>query len=228
VTLDRDETHHLLHVHRAEAGASFEATDGGGTLYRCRLLDGAESGARGEIIERVANAGELPTPIRLLIGQPSAPAAEAIVEHAVPLGVAAITFVGCRQSSQPPPNASRLERLARIALAGLKQSRRTRLPLIDSADSLEEALSGVPSGARFVADPNGGPFEPGLMDPAQSPINLAVGPPGGFHREESLALREAGFVAIALGPSRLTTETAAIALLSVLRNALAPGVLRRI
>jgi 16S rRNA (uracil1498-N3)-methyltransferase len=73
-------------------------------------------------------------------------------------------------------------------------------------------------GARFFADPEGqSRFEPpgGSL---QGFISLAVGPPGGFTAEEAGTLRMSGFEPISLGNSRLTTETAAIAILAVARN----------
>ena len=51
-------------------------------------------------------------------------------------------------------------------------------------------------------------------------VALAVGPPGGFIDWELGVLRGAEFRPISLGPSRLTTETAALALTALARNSL--------
>jgi 16S rRNA (uracil1498-N3)-methyltransferase len=228
LTLDRPETHHLLRVHRAERGASFEATDGEGTHYRCRLVDTAIGGARGEILERIAEVGELPGSIRLLVGLPDPRAAESIVEHAVPLGVAGIDFVLCERSPQAPLGSSRLGRMRRLAISGVKQSRRSRLPWIETKPSLAAALDGLGPGARFVADPGGSARGAAPSALTQAAAVVAVGPPGGFTEAEIRLLADARFDAIHLGNNRLTTETASIAILCDVRKALILTTLREI
>jgi 16S rRNA (uracil1498-N3)-methyltransferase len=235
VTLDPEESHHLLRVHRAEAGATFEATDGSGVLYRCRLVESPRTAARGEVVERVARSGELPGVVRMLVGLPEMHAAESLVEHAVPLGASEIVFVDCDRSGPATLGETRLERLRRLAVAGVKQSRRTLLPDIATAPSLSEALEGLlggreeqPASLRLMADPSGaGPATRLGLDP-QSIVITAVGPPGGFSGREEALLRDAGFTPISLGNNRLTTETAALALLCEARNLLRPEPLRPI
>jgi 16S rRNA (uracil1498-N3)-methyltransferase len=229
VTLDPEESHHLLRVHRAEAGAPFEATDGSGVLYRCRLVESSRAAARGEVVERVARSGELPGAVRMLVGLPEFHAAESLVEHAVPLGASEIVFVHCERSGPATLGETKLERLRRLAVAGVKQSRRSLLPAISIAPSLSEALEGPPeaigdepSSLRLVADPAGALPGSRSEQGSQTIVVTAVGPPGGFSDREGGLLREAGFIPISLGCNRLTTETAALALLCEARNLLNP------
>jgi 16S rRNA (uracil1498-N3)-methyltransferase len=218
LTLDPTETHHLLRVHRALPGAPFEAVDGTGHLYRC-VLESADGGrAAGRILERVEGAGELARPVHLLVGLSSAGSVEAVVEHAVPLGAASIDFVAAERSGRPPLGPERLARLLRLARAGLKQSRRSRLPSLRSSASVEAALSALAPGRGYVADPGGVPWTDPPQTGIQKPVVISVGPPGAFTDRELATLLERGFSRIYLGPSRLTTETAAIALLSIVRK----------
>lgn len=218
LTLDPEESHHLLHVHRAAVGASFVAVDGAGGTYECRLESADGGVAVGSVTHRSVDQGELPVPISLLVGLPDAGPAETVVSHAVPLGASAIDFVACTRSGRPPLGQARLDRLSRIAVSGLKQSRRSRLPDIRSSPSVEAGVSLLSPGARFLADPDGRPGLQLAEEPLQAPISLAIGPPGGFTPEEAGSLRAAGFEPISLGCSRLTTETAAITILVVARN----------
>ena len=211
LALDADESRHLLRVFRAEPGTLFDVTDGAGTRYRCRLVEDHHGEARAEIVEREAGAGELPASIHLVVGLPDFHAAETIVEHAVPLGAASIVFAVCRRSGREALSTSRIERLERIAVAGVKQSLRSRLPVLGSVPSLAAALAGAHGGLRLQADPGGASTIPRLKESPQRPITLSVGPPGGFDDGEAAELRDAGFAAISLGPNRLTTETASIA-----------------
>ncbi|HEU4725386.1 MAG TPA: RsmE family RNA methyltransferase [Candidatus Eisenbacteria bacterium] len=220
LTLDAEESRHLLRVFRAETGTLFEATDGAGIHYACRLVDEHHGEARAEILSRTEGAGEYAPAIHLLVGLPETRAVEVIVEHAVPLGVASIVFAACRRSGRDELGEAKMERMERIAIAGVKQSLRSRLPILGTTPNLQTALEAVPRGPRFVADVAGGGPIDGLKDSPQLPVTLAVGPPGGFDDGEAASLRAADFQPISLGPSRLTTETASLAILGVARNAI--------
>ncbi|HKW50717.1 MAG TPA: 16S rRNA (uracil(1498)-N(3))-methyltransferase [Candidatus Eisenbacteria bacterium] len=216
--LDREESHHLLNVFRAIPGTRFVAVDGAGGTYECHLESSDRGVAVGTIEHRSTGKGELSVPITLLVGLPDAGPTETVVAHAVPLGASAIDFVASARAGRPALGPSRLGRLSRVAVSALKQSRRSRLPSIRSSASLEEAIGLLGEGPRYAADPASPSRIKPASDKLQGFISLAVGPPGGFTDEESGTLREYGFRPISLGDSRLTTETAAIALLAVIRN----------
>lgn len=242
--LGGDESHHLLHVFRAAPGTLFDAIDGRGFLYHCVLEEGAARAAGaavGRIESREDNSGELPVSLALLVGLPDFAQVETIVEHAVPLGATIIDFAVVARSGRDPLPPGRLDRMLRIARSSLKQSRRTRLPILRSSDGLERALEGLESGqlggvsggsgeglarqvvARLMADPMGDPVISLPSDLGQSPqstVIMAVGPPGGFLESEWALLRSRQFASISLGPSRLSTSTASLAVLASVRNLL--------
>jgi 16S rRNA (uracil1498-N3)-methyltransferase len=219
--LSPEESHHLLHVHRAKPGTPFQATDGAGSFFECVLESVERRAAVGRILERREEAGELPRRIEVLVGMPDRRALEQIVTHAVPLGVSAIDFVACERSERGSLGPQQLARLLRIARAALKQSRRSRLPSLQSSRSVASAAKALGAGAeRYVADPEGKLFAPSLPQNPQAAIQLAIGPPGGFTESERQVLLGEEFTPIYLGPSRLTTETATLAFLGLARNSL--------
>ena len=218
--LSAEESHHLLRVFRATPGTPFQATDGQGAFFECVLESVERRSAVGRIVERREGWGELPRSIHLLVGLPEWRAVEQVVEHAVPLGASAIDFVVCDRSGREVLGAQRIARLERIARAALKQSRRSRLPILSSSPSLAGAVRALNPGERYYGDPAGRPFSRSSTESPQTPLQLAVGPSGGFTEEERRFLTEAGFSPISLGPSRLTTETASLALISLARNSL--------
>jgi 16S rRNA (uracil1498-N3)-methyltransferase len=217
--LGAEESHHLLHVHRAREGAPFEATDGRGRFYEC-VLESAQDRAVGRIVRTTEDQGELPRGLELYVGLPEWRAVEQVIEHAVPLGASAIDFLPCERSGRDAIPASRLARLERVARAGIKQSRRSRLPRIMSSESLPILLKSLGPGDRLLADPEGRPLLHEITTSSQLPVQVAVGPPGGFAPEERRLLLESEFRPISLGPSRLTTETASLAVLALARNSL--------
>ena len=218
LTLSAEESHHLLRVHRAREGTPFEAVDGKGNLYRCAVRSVERRAVIGKILDRARDMGELKRPFEVLVGMPDWGPVEAIVEHAVPLGVTLLDFVPCERSTPVVLGEQRLGRLERIARAGLKQSRRTRLPVLRSSPSLGQSVTAIGAGVRLVADPDGPSAGASTVGTAQGAISLAVGPPGGFTQEEYGFLRTQGFRPISLGNNRLSTETATIALISIVRN----------
>jgi 16S rRNA (uracil1498-N3)-methyltransferase len=220
LTLDREESRHLLRVHRAHPGTPFEAVDGEGGTFHC-VLESAEDGlARGRVERVERDRGELRATIHLLVGIPEPGAAESLVEHAVPLGAGLLDFVACERSGRPALGPARLDRLIRLARSGVKQSKRSRLPVLRSSDSLASAVALAPPGTRLAADPGGGRLEIEANEAGQPAVTLAIGPPGGFSDPELGVLQGGGFRLISLGPNRLTSQTAAVTLLAVCRNAL--------
>jgi len=207
--LSPDESHHLLRVHRAKEGTPFQAIDGEGSFFECVLESVERRAAIGRIVGRREGVGELTRTIVVLVGLPDSGDVDEVVAHGV-----------CERSGRAALKSPRLGRLGRIARAGLKQSRRTRLPEMRSSGSLGEALKHLPSGLRFAADPAGEEPTPALVKTSEDPVTLAIGPPGGYTEGERRLLQEEHFSIISLGPSRLTTETAALALISLARNSL--------
>src|SRR5262245_11006571 len=221
LTLNSEESHHLVRVHRATEGTPFTAVDGTGVAYDCEVESIDGDGVTARITARQPGRGELPFAVHVLVGLPDMGPAEAVMEHVVPPGASRIDFVACARSGRAALGPNKIERLLRIARAGLKQSRRCRSTAIVSSSSLADAVATLPQGLRVVADPWGGRIE-AFQGPYPA-ISLAVGPPGGFDSEEYSLLAKAGFQPISLGPSRLTTETAAITLLALARNRLLPN-----
>jgi 16S rRNA (uracil1498-N3)-methyltransferase len=223
LTLSPEESHHLLHVHRARAGTPFEATDGEGHFFDCVLESVERRSAVARILKRRSDVGELRISLAILVGMPDWRAMEQIVAHGVPLGVTVFDFVACDRSAGDALSPQKLERLGRIARAALKQSRRSFLPAIGSSPSLASSVRMLEKSMRYFADPGSEDrvaATASLPKTTEEAISLAVGPPGGFTEEERRVLLGGHFAPISLGPSRLTTETATLALISLARNTL--------
>jgi 16S rRNA (uracil1498-N3)-methyltransferase len=216
--LTDEESHHLLRVFRAAPGALFQATDGRGMTFDCLLVSGARGRAVGRVTARRPGAGELPVPLCIMAGLPEPAAAEELVIRAVPLGATHILFFRAERSERWRPIPARLARLERLARAALKQSRRSRLPCIQFAAGPEEAIEAAPEGSRHVADPDGGSWSEVEVSGASGGAVLGVGPPGGLAEREKALFVRGGFSGICLGPSRLTTQDAASAMLALARE----------
>lgn len=109
-------------------------------------------------------------------------------------------------------------------IEGLQQAGDTILPEVTIhrrfKKLVEDELDAMcPSGARLVAHPGGPPLPPAAV--AQAPrVLLAVGPEGGWTDYEIGLLAAHGFTMTGMGPRKLRTDTACIALLALVNDAM--------
>lgn len=133
---------------------------------------------------------------------------EWFVEKAVETGIGEITPLQCDHSERIKLKPDRLEK---VAISALKQSRQTHLAKINPLESFNEFISRPLSGSKFIAyvdDKN----DLLLLSKTYEEGNatILIGPEGDFSQSEINAAVNAGFVPISLGKNRLRTETAAL------------------
>ncbi len=211
VEIAGDEAHYLARVVRARSGETVSVTDGRGALGTLEILEvGAVVRARRVRVERRAR----PATLALWCGAPEGDRADWLVEKAAELGVATFVPVNFRRARWER-FAARRERWERLATAALRQSRSAyRLELTEPV-SLAEALAMAGAVAtRWVCSPDGRPLG-GLPAVADGRVIGVVGPSSGFVEDELKVLSENAFDPICLGPVRLRTETAALALAAI-------------
>ncbi len=205
IALPDDEAHYVTRVCRARAGERLQATDGRGALAALTLL-----AVHGTVTVRVESIDRRSPrrSARVLCGVPEGQRADWLVEKLAELGIERLVLVDCARGSWPEA-APRLERLRRVAVAALRQSRRRWLMDTVAPVPLDEAIASVPPEAtRWLA------AESGTVPPRAASEGLAVGaigPAAGFDPAETDAFALAGFAPIALADGRLRCETAAVA-----------------
>ena len=109
-----------------------------------------------------------------------------------------------------------------LLIEGLQQARDTWLPAVSVhrqfkvliEDDLDELFR---RGRRLVADPSA-KARPGTS--TKERVLLAIGPEGGWNDFELNLLEARGFARVGMGPRTLRTDTACIALLAVVHDAL--------
>ena len=112
-----------------------------------------------------------------------------------------------------------------LLIEGLQQARDTSVPLVSVHRRLkvlvEDHLDGIcPTTYRFVADPSGTPDQVRVKD-GDARVLLAVGPEGGWNDYERALFAAHGFQTFSIGPRTLRTDTACVALLTLMHQALA-------
>lgn len=204
--LGPEESHYLARVVRARPGDGVSVTDGAGGLAEVRLTRIA-SACEGEVVQRTHEPRR--RALTLACGAPEGERADWLVEKLAELGVARLQPLDCDRGGWERADQRR-ERWARLARAALRQSRSRHAMAILPPVAFEQWLTSEPPGCRLLADPSGAAAvaAPRL---AMARCAIAVGPSGGFSEQERKAMQENGFQCVALAPSRLRTETAAMA-----------------
>jgi len=226
VTLSRDETHHLLHVMRAQSGHVIEVINGVGGYGTAEVVGAERKGARIRMInrEQADRATPVITFVQALVREQKM---DFIVQKAVELGAATIIPVETTNSVVRLPAgraAAKKDRWDRIALGAAKQCGNPWLPEISEPGTLKayldqptshdvSLLCSLEAEAQSLKDVLGAAS-------ASQTVRVFIGPEGDFSPEETSALRQAGAIPVTLGDTVLRAETAAVYMLSVLHYAL--------
>ena len=218
------DVNHMSNVLRMKQGEEVWISDGGKKEYRCAI----EAFSADEVLLHIIYAQEpdyeLSSRIYLFQGLPKADKMELIIQKAVELGAYEIIPVEtkrCVVKLDGKKAAKKVERWQQIAESAAKQSKRMLIPNVHQVLSFKEALKYAESmDIRLI------PYElaKGMqetkeilaaIEPGQS-IGIFIGPEGGFEEKEVEAAISEGAKPITLGKRILRTETAGLAILSVL------------
>lgn len=214
--LPLDEAKHALRVLRLGVGDELYLMDGAGLFLRAEIV--GQTGHRchyavlEELPQRRAWQGHLhiamaPTKMNERV--------EWMAEKATEIGVDEFSFVDCQFSERHQLKTDRVER---IVVSAVKQSRKAWMPRVNVMRPLEQFLREERSGGRFICHC----YNPADISPASSrePLlsllddhsdaTVLIGPEGDFSVEEVRLAESLGWRSVTLGTSRLRTETAAM------------------
>lgn len=218
------DVNHIANVLRMKQGEELWISDGGKCEYRCTIEAFEPDEVLLHIIYSQEPDYELPSRIYLFQGLPKADKMELIIQKAVELGAYEVIPVETRRcvvKLDGKKAAKKVDRWQQIAESAAKQSKRMLIPHVHEVISFKEALKYAESmDIRLI------PYElaKGMqetkeilaaIEPGQS-IGIFIGPEGGFEEKEVEAAIEGGAKPITLGRRILRTETAGLAILSVL------------
>ena len=219
-----DDINHIKNVLRMTAGEKVVVSCGQGTDYYCIIEDIQETGVTLRIQEEKPAVTELPVRIVLFQALPKVDKMELVIQKAVELGASEVVPVRSRRcvvKLDAHREAKKLARWRAIAESASKQSGRGSLPQIHDSMDFGKALEYAQELDSVLI-----PYE--LCDAIdesqhivqravrQNSIGIFIGPEGGFERSEVEAAVRSGALPVSLGKRILRTETAGLAVLSVL------------
>jgi 16S rRNA (uracil1498-N3)-methyltransferase len=220
VTFDSADARKIATVLRLRTGDRVEAIDSAATLFdACVAVDGHLVTARLESVR--ARRADTAAAIDLAQGVPKGQKMDFVVEKATELGARAILPVVTQRSVVRESGASKVERWRRLARAAAQQSGRRDVPSVEEPQAFADVLGRFPAYDLVLF-----PWEaaetaplrerlPGLVRDARS-ILLLIGPEGGFSHAEAEDAERAGARIVSLGRRILRSETAGLAVLSIL------------
>jgi 16S rRNA (uracil1498-N3)-methyltransferase len=218
VVLRGREGRHASTVRRLSVGERVDVTDGAGTVAECTVTGSAP----GELsLAVLARRTVRPPQPRLVVLQAilKGDRGELAVELLTEVGADVIvpwSAERCVAVWHGERAAHSQARWNTTAQEAAKQSRRAWFPEVTAQADLGAAVRRVEAAAlAIMLDPDAATDVASLAPPATGEIVLAVGPEGGITPAEAAALRDAGAVPAALGPTVLRASSAGVAAASV-------------
>lgn len=205
-TLTAEAAHYLVTVRRLLVGAPVEVFDGDGAQRRGRLKASGDAWLI-RFDAPLRTAVERPA-VTLCYGLPKGDKLDRVVRQATEIGVAHVRLIACARSVVRLTGdraAKRRARLTRVAQEAARQSGRADAPSIEGPLALDAALTTAVE--RLVLHPDGGAPLDTLS--VAAPVEVWVGPEGGFAPAELDRLTAAGARRVSLRCPVLRTETAA-------------------
>ncbi len=214
--LPDDLKRHLFLVLRLTAGDKIHLFDGAGRVATALLT--ADSSVE------LLDVKSYPAPLcrlTLIQGLPKGDKLELVLQKGTELGVNAFRLVAMERSVgqlKPERKQKRLARWQKIVQEAARQSRQYYLPDLSIEVSLDDVLTAVDADLKLLLwEESTLPLNDVLPRRAPQHVAVVVGPEGGVSQQEAALAKAAGFQPVSLGPRIMRTETAGLAIMTILQ-----------
>jgi 16S rRNA (uracil1498-N3)-methyltransferase len=224
VALSPEEARHLTRVLRLRAGDEVAVFDGVGVECRAVVETARRDAVSLRLLDRLPPAP--PPVVRITIVQAvlKGSGMDDAVRDATMMGADVIQPVLTAYSDVKVAQVRRdstTERWRRVALAAVKQCRRTMLPVIENARTFDDWIGESRDDLTLIfVEPSARcaprSFKSLLAAPIPARATVLLGPEGGWSPEEIDAALRSGGVPVTLGPLTLRAESMPVAALAAL------------
>lgn len=217
VVLNEENSKHIVQVLRMQVGRQLKLTDGVGNIYIAEITDAHKKKCAVKIIEREF---VLQTKNKVCIAVSPVKnnsRLEWFLEKATEIGVSEIILLLCDRTEK---QNIKQERLQAILVSALLQSQQAWLPLFAEPVRFIEYVKHAKTENKYIAhceEGNKQSLKNNLSTNQSSSggqslqsSTILIGPEGDFTPEEIALALENNFTPVALGNTRLRTETAAL------------------
>ncbi|MBF4518348.1 16S rRNA (uracil(1498)-N(3))-methyltransferase [Flavobacterium sp. ANB] len=207
-SFDKEESRHIIKVLRKKDSDILHVTNGLGLLFETEITLASDNKCIVEVLS-IKKADEPKFRLHLAVAPTKMnDRFEWFLEKATEIGIQEITPIICDRSERKVINKERFEK---IILSAMKQSNETFLPKLNDAISFKEFIKQKNDGLQLIAhcEETDKKSLKEVLKPNES-VTLLIGPEGDFSDKEIALALENNFQPVALGNTRLRTETAAV------------------
>lgn len=208
--LNEETSKHVAQVLRKQNGEQLSLTDGKGNLFTAEIIDDNRKKCEVKILSvsvQPLPAKKITIAISLVKNNTRF---EWFLEKAAELGVREIFPMLCSRTEK---QQFRHDRMKNILISAMLQSQQTWLPALHEPTKFTELLSRSTAKQKFIAHCEEENSKESLVNKilANSAESIIlIGPEGDFTKEEITQALQNNFLPVALGNTRLRTETAGI------------------
>lgn len=212
--LPAEEAAHASRVLRLESGDEVFLIDGAGCFFKAQLTLVTKGRGLYDIVERLPQEKTWNGRIAVAMAPTKViDRVEWTLEKATEIGVDEFSLLNCAFSER---RNVKLERLDKIVVAAVKQSRKAWKPLLNDLQPFENFVKQPRKGAKYIAHCYAEIDKKDLYGEllqlnGDEEVTILIGPEGDFSIDEVRLAMSQGYVSVSLGQSRLRTETAALA-----------------
>mgnify|MGYP003531343988 CR=1 FL=1 len=209
ISFPEEESKHMVKVLRMKEGDRFCVTDGNGSLYDAELVDAHPKRTAAELSNQRQGYDIRDFKVSIAIAPTKLnERTEWFLEKATEIGIDEVKLFASYHSERRTAN---VERFKKIIVAAMKQSVKSKMPVIEDIVAFDKLVRQNYDGQKFIAWIDDDVTEQ-LCDLYRKGENalVLIGPEGDFSKEEVELAKEYGFVPVSLGEARLRTETAAV------------------
>jgi 16S rRNA (uracil1498-N3)-methyltransferase len=210
VVLNEENSKHIVQVLRMQNGKQIKLTDGFGNIFLAEITDAHKKKCTVKILEKTKQESPKNKVCIAVSPVKNNSRLEWFLEKATEIGVSEIVLLMCERTEK---QHIRLDRIKGILISAMLQSQQAWLPILEEPKKYLEYVKSVQSTNKFIAhceEENKLSLKSFLstLQPFNSSTVL-IGPEGDFTPQEIALALENNFTAVALGVTRLRTETAA-------------------
>lgn len=204
-----------------EAGRELKLFNGQGGSYRARIHLANTKCAQVQVGDFDPENNQSPLDIQLGIALSKGDRFDQVIQKATELGAHIIQplvtdRIDVRLNKERL--AKKLDHWRAIAISACEQSGRNLLPVIKEPVLIDDWCADGASANKMTLDPLAKNSIKDLALATDQPIKILIGPEGGLTEREIELAKHHQFAGISLGPRILRTETAPLAIISILQS----------
>ncbi len=223
VSLNENGSHHIGKVLRMQTGDTLRIFNGQSGEYQACITEVSKKNVCVALTAFNPDNNLSPLDIHLAQVMSRGDRMDYVIQKAVELGVRSITpltSARCEVRLNPQRQEKRLLQWQQQIISACEQCGLNIIPTINSCQSLEDFCETIESdkGKKIILHPGRDQASEYFSQAAPKKVTVLIGPEGGFNEDEISLAQQQGFNCLTLGPRVFRTETAPVAMLTLLQH----------